>query len=76
MSELKLLPPAAVIDLAQFLKTVELTGECGLSNSVKCFAYSSPRMVLERPGSACRKCIDFGVRPVNKTSRSGVKGAV
>eukprot|EP00971_Amphidinium_carterae_P162416 3219579-Amphidinium_carterae.1 len=26
MSELKLLPPAAVIDLAQFLKTVELTG--------------------------------------------------
>eukprot|EP00971_Amphidinium_carterae_P046951 924573-Amphidinium_carterae.1 len=26
MSELKLLPPAAVLDLAQFLKTVELTG--------------------------------------------------
>eukprot|EP00971_Amphidinium_carterae_P051864 1021081-Amphidinium_carterae.1 len=26
MSDLKLLPPAAVLDLAQFLKTVELTG--------------------------------------------------
>eukprot|EP00971_Amphidinium_carterae_P300346 5967541-Amphidinium_carterae.1 len=77
MSEFKLLPPAAVLDLAQFFKTVELTGVWPVSSYGKCSTCNSLRM---RPGNggpsrSYHRSIACGAQPANMMSKSGVKGA-